>query len=38
MIPFDTSDQLKRVFVLLGSLMCGNDNTDILSKFSALLD
>ena len=33
-----TSDHLKRIFVLLGSLTCGNDNTDILSEFGALLD
>ena len=38
MIPPDTSDQMSRVFTLLGSLQCGNDNTDILPKFSALLD
>ena len=38
MIPPDASDQLKRVFILLGSLKCGNTNTDILSEFSALLD
>ena len=37
-IPPDASDQLKRVFILLGSLRCGNDNPDIQSEFSALLD
>ena len=37
-IPPDASDQLKRVFILLGSLKCGNDNPDILSELSALLD
>ena len=37
MIPPDASDQLKRVFILLGSLKCGNNNSDILSEFSALL-
>ena len=37
-IPLDASDQFKRIFVLLGSLKCGNDNPDILSEFSALLD
>ena len=37
-IPLDASDQFKRIFVLLGSLRCGNDNPDILSEFSALLD
>ena len=37
-IPLDASDQLKRIFVLLRSLRCGNDNTDILSEFNALLD
>ena len=38
MIPHDASDQLNRVFILLVSLKCGNDNPDILSEFSALLD
>ena len=38
MIPPNASDQLKRVFILLGSLTCGNDNPNILSEFSALLD
>ena len=38
MIPPDANDQLKRVFILLGSLQCGNNNTDILSEFSSLLD
>ena len=38
MIPPDTSDQMNRVFTLLGSLQCGNNNTDILSEFSWLLD
>ena len=37
-IPPDANDQLKRIFILLGSLRCGNDNPDILSEFSALLD
>ena len=37
-IPLDTNDQLTRVFTLLGSLRCANDNTDILPEFSALLD
>ena len=37
-IPPDANNQLKRVFVLLRSLRCGNDNTDILPEFSALLD
>ena len=37
-IPPDASDQLKRVFILLGSLQCGHNNPDILSEFSALLD
>ena len=37
-IPPNASDQMKRVFILLGSLICGNDNPDILSEFSALLD
>ena len=36
-IPPDTSDQMNRVFTLLGSLQCGNYNTDILPEFSALL-
>ena len=36
-IPPDANDQLKRIFILLGSLRCGNDNQDILSEFSALL-
>ena len=38
MIPLDASDQLNRVFTLLGSLKCRNNNTDILPEFSALLD
>ena len=38
MIPPDASDQLKRVFILLGSLTCGNDNTEMLPEFTALLD
>ena len=38
MIPPDCDDQLKRVFILLGSLKCGNNNPDILNEFSALLD
>ena len=37
LIP-DCDDQLKRVFILLGSLKCKNNNPDILSEFSALLD
>ena len=37
-IPPDAIDQLKLVFTLIGSLRCGNDNPDILSDFSALLD
>ena len=37
-IPPDASDQLKRVFILLGSVKCGNNNPDILSEFSTLLD
>ena len=37
-IPPDASDQMKRVFILLGSLKCRNNNPDILSEFSALLD
>ena len=37
-IPPDASDQSNRVFTLLGSLQCGNDNTDILLEFSALID
>ena len=38
MITPDCDDQLKRVFILLGSLKCGNDNPNILCEFSALLD
>ena len=37
-IPPDASYQLKRIFILLGSLRCGNNNPDILFEFSALLD
>ena len=29
---------MKRVFILFGSLWCGNNNPDILSEFSVLLD
>ena len=38
MVPIDTSDQMSRVFTLLKSVQCGNDNTDLLTKFSASLD
>ena len=38
MIPPDASYQLKRIFVLLGSLKCCNNNENILSEFNALLD
>ena len=38
MIPPDANDQLKRVFILLGSLKCGNNNPDILNEFRSLLD
>ena len=38
MIPPDASDQLKRVFILLGSVKCKNDKSDSLSEFNALLD
>ena len=38
MIPPDASDQMSREFTLLGSLKCGNNNTDILPEFSALLN
>ena len=34
----NVDDQLKRVFVLLGSLKCVNHNPGILNKYSALLD
>ena len=37
-IPPDCDYLLKRVFVLLGSLKCRNNNPGILSEFSALLD
>ena len=37
-IPLDADYQLKRVFILIGSLKWGNNNTDILSEFSTLLD
>ena len=37
-IPPNTSDQLRRVFVLLGSLKANNNNPDILKEFTALLD
>ena len=38
MIPPNYDDQLKRVFIFIGSLNFGNNNPDILSEFSALLD
>ena len=38
MIPPDASDQMRRVYTLLGSVKCGHNNTDILPEFSALLD
>ena len=37
-IPPDVDDHLKRVFLLLKSLKCGNNNPAILNEFSALLD
>ena len=38
MIPPNADEQLKRIFVLLGSLKCGNSNENILAEFIALLD
>ena len=38
MIPPNTDDQLKRIFVLLGTLKAGNTNSDILKEFTAILD
>ena len=29
---------MKRIFVLLGTLKCGNNNENILTEFTALLD
>ena len=37
-IPPNADEQLKRIFVLLGSLKCGNSNENILAVFTALLD
>ena len=37
-IPPNADDQLKRIFVLLGTLKCGNNNENILTEFTALLD
>ena len=37
-IPPNADDQLKRIFVLLSTLKCGNNNENILAEFSALLD
>ena len=37
-IPPNADEQLKRIFVLLGSLKCGNSNENILAEFTALLD
>ena len=37
-IPLDASDQVKRVFLLLGLLMFANINIYILSEFNSLLN
>ena len=37
-IPPNADDQLKRIYVLLGTLKCGNNNENILTEFTALLD
>ena len=37
-IPPDANDQMSRVFTLLGSWKCGNNNPGILSEFNGLLD
>ena len=37
-IPPNADDQLIRIFVLLGTLKCGNNNENILAEFTALLD
>ena len=37
-IPSIADDKLKRIFVLLGTLKCGNNNENILTEYTALLD
>ena len=37
-IPPNADEQLKRIFVLLGSLKCGNSNKNLLAEFTALFD
>ena len=37
-IPPNADDQLKRIFVLLGTLKFNNNNENILAEFTALLD
>ena len=37
-IPLNADDQLKRIFVLLCTLKCGNNNENILTEFTALLN
>ena len=34
----NADDKLKRIFVLLSTFKCGNNNENILSEFTALLD
>ena len=37
-LPNNPNDQLKRVFILLGSLKAGNNDSSILKELSAILD
>ena len=37
-LPHDPNDQLKRIFILIGSLKAGNNDSGILKELSALLD
>ncbi|MCP6768820.1 hypothetical protein NL529_28655, partial [Klebsiella pneumoniae] len=37
-LPKDADEQLRRVFVLLGSLNAQNNNPNVLKEFTALLD
>ena len=37
-LPSNANDQLKRLFVLLGSLSAQNNNPNLLKEFTAILD
>jgi hypothetical protein len=37
-IPSDTNEQLRKVFINIGSLISGNTNPDLLHETSSILD